>query len=45
MPIFGGIFRPVYLEVLPNANIERVAIDARADRSIKADVFSASKKK
>lgn len=27
--IFGGIFRPVYLEIKPQAFIERVAIDAR----------------
>ena len=28
---FGGIFRPVYLEVLPTAFIDWTAIDARAD--------------
>lgn len=28
--IFGGIFRPVYLEVLPRTHIERLAIDAQA---------------
>ncbi len=27
--LFGGIFRPVYLEIKPEAFIERVAIDAR----------------
>ncbi|GGZ38572.1 beta-galactosidase [Echinicola pacifica] len=37
--IFGGIFRPVYLEVLPADPIDRLAIDARADGSIVADVF------
>lgn len=37
--IFGGIFRPVYLEAKPLQNIERVAVDAQADGSIKADVF------
>ncbi len=31
--IFGGIFRPVFLEVLPNINMNRVAIDAKADGS------------
>ncbi len=36
--IFGGIFRPVYLEVLPLLNIETVAIDARADGSFAANV-------
>jgi hypothetical protein len=28
--IFGGIFRPVYLEVLPQVHIESIAIDAKA---------------
>jgi hypothetical protein len=31
--IFGGIFRPVYLEVLPQSHIENVAISAKADGS------------
>jgi len=31
--IFGGIFRPVFLEVLPNIHIKRDAIDAKADGS------------
>ncbi len=42
--IFGGIFRPVYLKVLPKNNIQRVAIDAQADGTINVDVFSTSKK-
>jgi hypothetical protein len=29
--IFGGIFRPVFLEVLPRTHIRRAAIDAKAD--------------
>jgi beta-galactosidase/beta-glucuronidase len=29
--IFGGIYRPVFLEVLPKTHIARTAIDARAD--------------
>ena len=29
--IFGGIFRPVWLEALPAAHISQVAIDAKAD--------------
>jgi len=37
--IFGGIFRPVYLEALPLPNIERVAIDAKADGQFKADAY------
>jgi hypothetical protein len=35
--IFGGIFRPVYLEALPlSDHIEKVAIDAKADGSFTA---------
>ncbi|HET6559077.1 MAG TPA: glycoside hydrolase family 2 TIM barrel-domain containing protein [Prolixibacteraceae bacterium] len=37
--IFGGIFRPVFLEALPMAHIERIALDAKADGSFKVDVF------
>lgn len=37
--IFGGIFRPVYLSVKPVKNIERVAIDAKADGMLTAQVF------
>lgn len=37
--IFGGIFRPVYLESLPQTHIERVAIDAKANGEFKAQVF------
>lgn len=37
--VFGGIYRPVYLEVAPQQFIERVAIDARADGSFALDVF------
>ncbi len=37
--VFGGIFRPVYLEALPAAHIDRTAIDARADGSFSVDVY------
>ncbi len=37
--VFGGIFRPVWLEARPTAAIERTAIDARADGSLSIDVF------
>ncbi|WP_297086666.1 glycoside hydrolase family 2 TIM barrel-domain containing protein [uncultured Draconibacterium sp.] len=37
--VFGGIFRPVYLQVLPKEHIARVAIDAKADGQISADIF------
>jgi hypothetical protein len=36
--VFGGIFRPVWLEALPATAIEHVAIDARADGALTADV-------
>ena len=36
--IFGGIFRPVFLEAKPHANIERIALDAKADGSFQMDV-------
>src|SRR6185436_9627493 len=35
---FGGIFRPVYLEVLPESFIDWTAINARADGSFSVDV-------
>ncbi len=37
--VFGGIFRPVYLEAVPPQFIERVAIDARHDGAFAMDVF------
>ena len=37
--VFGGIYRPVYLEIVPERFIERVAIDARADGAFAADVY------
>ncbi len=36
---FGGIFRPVRLEALPQQFIERIAIDAKANGAFRADVF------
>jgi len=35
---FGGIFRPVFLEVLPASYIDWTGIDARSDGSFRADV-------
>jgi hypothetical protein len=37
--VFGGIFRPVYLEALPARHIDRVAVDARADGTVRVDAF------
>ena len=36
--IFGGIFRPVFLEILPKTHFTRTAIDAKADGTFKAFV-------
>ncbi len=37
--VFGGIYRPVYLEVQPKEFVNRLAIDAKADGSLCLDVF------
>jgi hypothetical protein len=37
--VYGGIFRPVWLEALPKMHIERVAIDAQSDGTFRMDVF------
>lgn len=37
--VFGGIFRPVYLEVVPKEHITHVSIDAKADGSFAMNVF------
>ncbi|MBD0286952.1 MAG: glycoside hydrolase family 2, partial [Flavisolibacter sp.] len=37
--IFGGIFRPVYLEALPVEHIEQVALNATANGQFTANVF------
>jgi Glycosyl hydrolases family 2, TIM barrel domain/Glycosyl hydrolases family 2, sugar binding domain/Glycosyl hydrolases family 2/Beta-galactosidase, domain 4 len=37
--VFGGIYRPVYLQAFPKQHIERTAIDARADGTISVDVY------
>jgi Glycosyl hydrolases family 2, TIM barrel domain/Glycosyl hydrolases family 2, sugar binding domain/Glycosyl hydrolases family 2/Beta galactosidase small chain len=39
--VFGGIYRPVYLEAKPQASIERMAVDAKADGRIRVDTFLA----
>jgi hypothetical protein len=36
---FGGLFRPVYLEVYPKEHLERMALATNADGSFSADVF------
>jgi hypothetical protein len=37
--IFGGIFRPVYLEAVPTTYIDRSSIDARADGSFRMKTY------
>lgn len=37
--VFGGIFRPVYLEAVPKEHIDYVAIDAKADGSFAVQAF------
>lgn len=39
--IFGGIFRPVYLNIVPSAHIQRLAIDAKANGDIKVHGYTA----
>jgi hypothetical protein len=36
--VFGGIYRPVYLEAVPRQFIEWIAVDARADGACRVDV-------
>ena len=38
--IFGGIFRPVFLEALPQTHIKNVSINAKADGSFIAGVYT-----
>ena len=40
--VFGGIFRPVWLEAAPVQSIEHAAIDARADGTFTAEVTLAA---
>ncbi|OVE75704.1 hypothetical protein BVX97_03710 [bacterium E08(2017)] len=37
--VFGGIYRPVYLEVQPRVFVNRVAVDAKANGNFSIDVF------
>ena len=38
--IFGGIFRPVYLEARPKTHVEDCAIDARMDGSLSVTLYT-----
>lgn len=37
---FGGIYRPVYLEIKPQQSIHRMAIDAKANGEFSVDLFT-----
>jgi hypothetical protein len=37
--VFGGIFRPVYLEAHPAQAVDRFAVDAKGDGALSVDVF------
>ena len=37
--VLGGIYRPVYLEIVPAVFIDRVAVDAKANGAFSLDVF------
>jgi hypothetical protein len=37
--IFGGIYRPVYLQAIPQQNISWTAIDAKADGTFKSKIY------
>ena len=43
--VFGGIYRPVYLEIVPYQHIDHIAIDAKADGTISVNVFCNNLKK
>ncbi|MBC7947364.1 MAG: glycoside hydrolase family 2 [Chitinophagaceae bacterium] len=42
--LFGGIFRPVFLEIVPQTFIERVAVDAKANGLFGMQVFTRNTK-
>ena len=37
---FGGIFRPVFLEVKPSVNLRHIAIDAKMDGTFRANCYT-----
>lgn len=43
--LFGGIYRPVYLEVMPRTHIKRIAVDASADGKLATTIFTNGAKK
>ena len=43
--LFGGIYRPVYLTAKPRTQIDHLAVDARADGSLRTDIYLKNVKK
>lgn len=43
--LFGGIYRPVYLEVMPKIHIERIAVNTDADGKLESTLFASGIKK
>lgn len=37
--VFGGIFRPVFLEAYPKQHLQHVAVEAKADGSVRVNAF------
>jgi hypothetical protein len=42
--VLGGIFRPVYLKVMPKTAVQRVSINADADGYFRTDIFTSKTK-
>jgi hypothetical protein len=42
--VFGGIYRPVYLEIVPERFIDRMAINAKADGTFAVDIYQSNPK-
>ena len=38
--LFGGIYRPVYLEIKPSAHISGIAVDAKADGTLRVKPYT-----
>lgn len=38
--LFGGIYRPVFLEAKPQSHIDRIAVNAQADGKLSAEIYT-----
>ncbi|MDE6695470.1 MAG: beta-galactosidase, partial [Muribaculaceae bacterium] len=43
--LFGGIYRPVYLEVMPKSHIDRIAVNAKSDGKLLTTMLTSGIKK